>query len=171
MSRLWLAFVECNQLIRITWSDMRAGPRFNIKMTSYQYRKSHCGDKTILRPSYPHNGISYTGKTTSLYWIRTLHTTGVPLHGSLARYVKLRVAHAPGMPGTFPLPQHMLWCMSGSLTTDFLWSQWRGKRSRHSRRIRSLQFCVSGKRPTIGQDINSIVQRTKYSHANGGRDP
>ena len=39
-------------------------------MTSYQYRKSHCGDKTILRPSYLHNGISYTGKITSLYWIR-----------------------------------------------------------------------------------------------------
>ena len=38
-------------------------------MTSYQYRKSHCGDKTILRPSYLHNGISYPGKTTSLYWI------------------------------------------------------------------------------------------------------
>ena len=41
-------------------------------MSSYQYRKSHCGDKTILRPSYLHNGISYTGKMTSLYWIRTL---------------------------------------------------------------------------------------------------
>ena len=27
------------------------GPRFKTK-TSYQYRKSHCGDKTILRPSY-----------------------------------------------------------------------------------------------------------------------
>ena len=39
-------------------------------MTSYLYRKSHCGDKTILRPSYLHNGISYTCKTTSLYWIR-----------------------------------------------------------------------------------------------------
>ena len=38
------------------------GPWFNIKMLSYQYRKSHCGDKTILRPSYLHNGISYTGK-------------------------------------------------------------------------------------------------------------
>ena len=38
-------------------------------MTSYQYRKSHCGDKTILRPSYLHNGISYTGKMISLYWI------------------------------------------------------------------------------------------------------
>ena len=51
---------------------MYPGPRFDIKMTSYQYRKSHCGDKTILRPSYLHNGISYTGKTTSLYWIRAL---------------------------------------------------------------------------------------------------
>ena len=47
---------------------MLSGPWFNIKMTSYQYRKSHCGDKTILRPSYLHNGISYTGKTSS-YWI------------------------------------------------------------------------------------------------------
>ena len=44
-------------------------PWFNIKMSSYQYRKSHCGDKTILRSSYFHNGISYTGKTASLYWI------------------------------------------------------------------------------------------------------
>ena len=41
-------------------------------MPSYQHRKSHCGDKTILRPSYLHNGISYTGKTASLYWIRAL---------------------------------------------------------------------------------------------------
>ena len=38
-------------------------------MSSYQYRISHCGDKTVLRPSYLHKGISYTGKTTSLYWI------------------------------------------------------------------------------------------------------
>ena len=48
------------------------GGWFNINMSSYQYRKSHCGDKTILRPSYLHNGISYTGKMTSLYWIRAL---------------------------------------------------------------------------------------------------
>ena len=48
------------------------GPRFNIKMTSYQYRKSHCGDKTILRPSYLRNGISYTVKITSLYWLGAL---------------------------------------------------------------------------------------------------
>ena len=50
----------------------RSGPWFNIKTSSYQYRKSHCGDKTILRPSYLHNGISYTGKITSLYWVSPL---------------------------------------------------------------------------------------------------
>ena len=44
-------------------------------MASYQYRKSHCGDKTILRLSYLYNGISYTGKTTSLYWIGALFGT------------------------------------------------------------------------------------------------
>ena len=51
---------------------MCSGPWFNIKMPSYRYRKSNYGDKTILRPSYLHNGISYSGKTTSLYWIRPL---------------------------------------------------------------------------------------------------
>ena len=56
--------------LKFSSNPRRPGPRFNIKMTTYQYRKSHCGDKTILRPSYLHNGISYTGKTTSLYWIR-----------------------------------------------------------------------------------------------------
>ena len=51
---------------------MRPGPLFNIKTSSYQYRKSHCGDKTVVRSSYLHNGISYTGKMSSLYWIRAL---------------------------------------------------------------------------------------------------
>ena len=36
---------------------------FNMKMPPYhQCGNSHCGDKTILRPSYLHNGISYTGE-------------------------------------------------------------------------------------------------------------
>ena len=43
-----------------------SGPRFNKN----RYGKSHCGDKTAVRSSYLHNGISYTGKMTSLYWIR-----------------------------------------------------------------------------------------------------
>ena len=62
-------------------------------------------------------------------------------HGPLARYVKLRVVHAPGMPGTFsPSPQvsdpdmhhgtcvtHVPWCMPWSLTSGFLWRRWCGK--------------------------------------------
>ena len=55
-------------------NTLKPGPWFNIKMTSYRYRKSHCGDKTVVRSSYLHNGISYTGKMTSLYWIRALIT-------------------------------------------------------------------------------------------------
>ena len=47
----------------------------NIKMSSYQYRKSHCGDETMWRPSYLHNGISCTGKMTYLYGIRALNIT------------------------------------------------------------------------------------------------
>ena len=52
--------------IGILWYS---GPWFTIKMLSYQYRNSHCGDKTTLRPSYLYNGISYPGKMTPLYWI------------------------------------------------------------------------------------------------------
>ena len=82
------------------------------------------------------------------------------LHGPIARYVKLRVAHAPGMPGTFCPPPpvsdpdmhhgtcvtHVPWCMPGSLTSGFVWNWWRRKRFRHSRRMRNPQFYVSGKR-------------------------
>ena len=46
-----------------------SGGWININMSSYQYRDSHCGDKTILWPSCLHNGISYTNKTTPLYQI------------------------------------------------------------------------------------------------------
>ena len=37
---------------------------------------------------------------------------------------------------------HLPWCMSGSITSGFLWSQWRGKRSRYSRCMRNPQFYV-----------------------------
>ena len=61
-----------NQPWRYMWevSSLRPGPRFNIKISSHQYRKSHCRDKTVVRSSYLQNGISYSGKTASLYCIR-----------------------------------------------------------------------------------------------------
>ena len=41
---------------------------------------------------------------------------------------------------------HMPRCMPGSLTSGFLWSRWRGKRSRYSRCMWKPQFYVSSKR-------------------------
>ena len=59
-------------------------------------------------------------------------------HRPLARYVNLRVAHAPGMPGTFSRPlvsdpdthhgkcvTRVPWCMPWLLTSGFLWSRCR----------------------------------------------
>ena len=91
------------------------------------------------------------------------YLTQVFTHGSLIRYAKRWVAHAPGMPGTSSPPlrfsdpdmhhgtcvTHVPWCMPGSLTRGFLWSRRRGKRSRHSRRMRNPQLCVYGKRSIL----------------------
>ena len=48
------------------------------------------------------------------------------------------------------------WCMSGSLTSGFLWSQYRGKHSRQFRRMHDPRFYVSGKRP-MGNDPDPNV--------------
>ena len=47
------------------------------KMSSYKYKNSYRGDKTILQPFYLHNGIPYTGETTHLHWIRLLDLHGL----------------------------------------------------------------------------------------------
>ena len=89
-------------------------------------------------------------------------------HGPLARYVKFRVAHAPGMMGTFSPPlrvsdadmhhdtcvTHVPWCMPGLLTIGFLWSRWWGKLSRQSQHMRNPQFYISGKRPMAVEGTN-----------------
>ena len=82
-------------------------------------------------------------------------------HGPLAKYVKLCVGHAPGMPGTF-FPanvgkrsrhasrhvRHARAVMHArSLTSGFLWSRWQGRRFPHSRHMRNPKFYVSDKRP------------------------
>ena len=60
-----------------------------IKMTSYQHRKSHCGDETNLLPFYLQNGISYTGKMTSLYWIRARVIISKIMMTRLLHYTRL----------------------------------------------------------------------------------
>ena len=65
-------------------------------------------------------------------------------HGPLARYWNMHhdtyVTHVP-------------WCMPGSLNSGFLWSQWRGKRSRHSRCI-YIYICLH-----FRQYMTSILQK------------
>ena len=101
-------------------------------------------------------------------------------HGSLARYVKSRVAHAPGIPGTFSLPPrvsdpdihhgtcvtYVLWCIPWSLTSGFFWIRWRRKRSQYSRRKHNPQFCVSGKRP-MGPRWRHLVSRNWVDFRSG----
>ena len=110
------------------------------------------------------------------HWLRVDSLEKAPSNGPLARYVKLRVAHAPGMPGTFSSPPqnrypgmhhgtcvtHVPWCMPGSLTCVFPWSWWRGKRSRQSRRMRNTQFYVSGKRPMLSSMFASLLAWINY---------
>ena len=105
----------------------------------------------------PFHQISWSLEAARLGLKMTVSFCNAPL----ARYVKLRAANAPGVPGTFSPPPliiapdlhrgtcvtHVPWCMSGSIISGFLWSWWRGKRSRHSRRMRNPQFYTSGKRP------------------------
>ena len=100
--------------------------------------------------------------------------TIVSYNGPLATYVKWRVVHAPGMLGTFSTPpwvsdpdMHHDTCVTHvprSLTSGFLWSRWRGKRSRHSRRIRNPQFYVSGKRPMCDSNLPDARYHWPLSH-------
>ena len=52
--------------------------------------------------------------------------------------------------------------MPGSLTNGFLWSRWRGKRFRHSRRMRNPQIYVSDKRPMVFGGVMKIRLRPLY---------
>ena len=62
----WWSFRQSDDIfVSVLW--WTPGAWINTKMSSYQYRKSHCGDKTVVRSSYLHDGISYTGKMASLY--------------------------------------------------------------------------------------------------------
>ena len=45
-------------------------------------KEIYCGDKTVVRSSYLHNEISYTGKMSFLYWIRIQACIYVSMTGS-----------------------------------------------------------------------------------------
>ena len=103
LNKSWPTSVQC-RMVSLGHNEFKnglskCGGWFNTKMPSNQNRKSHCGDATILQPSYSiaeirpaylHNGISYTYKMASLHWIRA---QVLPLHPKLtARYCELSEA-------------------------------------------------------------------------------
>ena len=59
----------CSDWCRVV-GKWETGPRLDIKMSFYHYRKSHCGDKTILGPFYLHDCIYYTCNTTFIILMR-----------------------------------------------------------------------------------------------------
>ena len=92
---------------------------------------------------------------------RQIYSVYDSCNGPITRYVKLRVVHAPGMPGSFSPPptskkaankrsrhtsRHV--CHARTVVhVAIAKPQWRGKRSPHSRPMRKYKFYVSGKRP------------------------
>ena len=134
--------------------------------------------------------------TPFFYEMQSLHFTAVYwwlctrlwfLHGPLARYVKLWVAHAPGMPGTFsPPPQvndpdmhhgtcitHVPLCMPRSITSGFLWSRWQGKRFRHSRHIlriwQEARCLYTDKTTAMPQPIDIYASKRLNMNSNAKR--
>ena len=97
--------------------------------------------------------------------------------GLLPYMVKLRVAHAPGMPGTFsPQPtskeiasyrsRHASRHVRDARAVMHVGinnQRWWGKRSRHSRRMRNPQFCVSGKRQISHQYVKWLSGDFDYN--------
>ena len=91
----------------------------------------------------------------SLSWHQWIYKNQLPLHGPLTIYgLRMRRKFRKRFPRHrgLAIPTCITaraWrrCIPGSLTSGFLWSRWRGKRSRHSRRIRNPQFYVSGNKP------------------------
>ena len=98
--------------------------------------------RLVLIPDYHHPWLSFllsVSPTTHLYCMYSWRSAMLIHNEPVARYVKLWVAHAPEIPGTFSTPPqvsdpdmhhgtcvtHVPWCMPGSLTRGFLWSWWR----------------------------------------------
>ena len=139
--------------------EMKLHASHQLELTTTQTCKN-----VFVSNIYFHLGFRLSVKKGSylfygLFCTYMRHRTGRVIADSgnrpLNRYVKLRVAHAPGMPGTFSRPPrvsdldmhhdtcvtHVPWCMPGSPTRGFPLS--RVKRSRHSRRMGNPQFYVS----------------------------
>ena len=70
ISKLWRKAFTPQMLWLLASFDLNNIRAMIKKMSSYQYRKSHRADKTVIRLSYLHNGISPESKMSSMYRTR-----------------------------------------------------------------------------------------------------
>ena len=99
----------------ISWCknyELHPGPWFNIKMSSCQYRKSHCEDKTLVRSSYFHNEISYTGKMASFYYTP-------PHNEDVGGYIGFALSVRPSIP-LFVLPSRIPFPLCSAYRCDWI---------------------------------------------------
>ena len=108
-----------------------------------------CKDMNWMIKRVPYN-TEKSRQQYNCYW-RNAYLQRTSLHGPLARYIKLRVALAPGMPGTFSPPRRVS-DPDIHASIGFPWSRWRAKRSR---RMRNLKFYVSGKRHHADERVHT----------------
>ena len=141
-----LCHIPVHILVIFNWGSFSVSSRMTLDKLQYI---------TLMREDVVKHLSCWTLKTRERPWWSHCR------HGPLTRYAKSRVAHTAGMPGTFSPPptsketasqrsrhasrhvRHARDVMHVGIATPW----WRGKRSQHSRRMRNLQFYVSGKRP------------------------
>ena len=143
-------------------------PFFIISATFYSFNYTNrllCGREHNNKPIKSHRKFQNDEAITNrfdIYSMTICQNLSFICHHTIRHHTKFvasRVAHAPVMPGTFSPPptsketassrhaprhvRHVRVVMHVGIANQ----RWRGKRSRHSRRMHNPQFCESGKGP------------------------
>ena len=66
-------------------------PLCNIKVSSHQQRKSHCG--VLVRSFYPHTWLSYTSNTESLHWPNWISPPGANSNWWPLKSMVIKISH------------------------------------------------------------------------------
>ena len=118
-------FIHISSSWQIAWDNPSISISGNVTRTLIQYKDvilpvSHRGDKMILWPSYLHNGISYTDKTTTkLFGGYIGFTPSVCL--SVRPASRVRSVASTVQDGFFPYLVQMINRMRGCVACDDPW--------------------------------------------------
>ena len=100
---------------------------------------SESASKAVTRKMFPFDDVIMERNSSNLFVVYIyIDKTDTIRHGPLIRYVKWRVAHAPGMPGTFPRPRGL------AISTCISARAWRTCRDACRDRWLGVSFVLSG---------------------------